>query len=121
MSAPPSCRRCGPAAMCHDHMEGLAKTDPAALVARMATLRPSSLTFAAEYLGEHAPADVAVPALLSLLSHEVPVAREGALTGLYPHRERLDVQAAVRRVAEADVIPELRDMAAWMIEDEATP
>jgi hypothetical protein len=106
--------------MCHDHMEGLAKTDPAALVARMATLRPSSLTFAAEYLGAHAPAGVAVPALLPLLSHDVPVAREGALTGLYAHRERPDVQAAVRRVAEADVIHELREMAAGMIGEEST-
>lgn len=101
-------------------MEALARTDPAALVEQMRGFPDVRLSFAAEYLGMHAPSDIAAPVLLPLLSHATPVVREGALQGLYGHRLRPDVQAEVRRVAAADAIPELRDMAAGLIEDEVT-
>jgi len=98
-------------------MEALAVVDPAAIVARLPTFGNVRLSFAAEYLGDHAPAHIALPAVLPLLTHPTPVVREGALDGLYRHRGRPDVQAALRAAAAVERVPELREMFDDLIED----
>ena len=98
-----------PTPSCEADCERLAVSDPAALVAAFPAMRPTLLTFAAEYLGR-APADVAVPALLPLLDHPKAYVREGALYGLMQCDDPRAV-AAILRAAEHDPSEAVRTIA----------
>ena len=91
-------------------VERLARTDPAALVESMAGMRPSLLTFAAELLGRHAAADVAVPVLVHLSRHGDAIVREGALRGLRYHVADSRAVEALRAM-RGDAVLALRLMA----------
>ena len=91
-------------------VERLARTDPAALIESMAGMRSSLLTFAAELLGRHAAADVAVPVLVHLSRHGDAIVREGALRGLRYHVADSRAVAALRAM-RGDVVLALRLMA----------
>lgn len=102
---------------CKADCERLSATDPAALVAAFPEMKPTLLTFAAEYLGR-APADVAVPALLPLLDHEKPYVREGAIYGLQPHAAcDPRIVEAFRVLAALDPSPGVRTVAAGALEE----
>lgn len=91
-------------------VERLARTDPAALVESMAGMRSSLLTLAAELLGRHAAADIAVPVLVHLSRHGDAIVREGALRGLRCHVADVRAVAALREMRD-DVVIALRLMA----------
>ena len=95
---------------CEDDCERLSQTDPDALIAAFATMDPTLLTFAAEYL-RNAPSEIAVPALLPLLGHAKAYVREGAVYGLASHFSDVSAVDAVRRVAREDPSPGVHDAA----------
>jgi hypothetical protein len=67
---------------CRAEFGRLAKINPTLLIdwVEADLLEPEHLTFAAESLGS---VPEALPTLLTLLKHESPIVREGALIGLY--------------------------------------
>lgn len=91
-------------------VERLARTDPAALIESMTGMRSSLLTAAAELLGRHAAADVAVPVLVHLSRHGDAIVREGALRGLRYHVADARAVEALRAM-RGDVVLALRMMA----------
>ncbi len=72
-----------PRVLCENLFKRLSLEDPNELIRiiKEDNLRPSHLTFAAEYLG-NVPTEIAMTALLDLLKHESAIVREGAIFGL---------------------------------------
>jgi HEAT repeat protein len=80
-------------------------------VKEMNLMKVSQLTFAAEELGEEAPEEIAVPALLPLLEHKSPVVREGAIYGLAHHLSNEKVKTKLDELAQKDTSPGVREAA----------
>jgi hypothetical protein len=72
------------------------------------------MSFAAEAIGERV--DAPVDLLLSLLSHDDAVVREGAVYGLDDHHDRCGVAEALARLANGDPSPGVRWAAAEALE-----
>lgn len=68
---------------CEEMFEYLAENSPYDLLGICGWLRPSQLTFAAEWLGRCKNTPGVEKKLLRLLNHSSPMVREGALYGLY--------------------------------------
>lgn len=99
------------------YFAALAEFDPASLVQILDRhdLRPSDLTFAAEAAGR-ARTDIVIEPLLRLLAHREPLVREGAIYGLALHL-REDVRDVLRRVANEDTSPAVREAASEALDD----
>ena len=75
---------------------------------------PTDLTFAAEALGSVAPVHrrEAVDALIAVIEHSKAYVREGAVLGLAGLLPCVRAEALLRRVADQDPSPAVRDTAA---------
>lgn len=96
------------AVMYESDFERMALDDPEALVAELPGLEPWQLTYALEHLGTHAPNEVAVPAILDYLFHDVPVVREGAIMGADSCTADPRIVTALEVVVRADSVENLR-------------
>ena len=90
----------------------LAQDDPAELARIIASgaLRDTSLTFAAEHMGASVDAPLVARTLAPLLSHAVPVVREGAMIGLGMHPDSPEAVAVLRAHRDRETCPELASM-----------
>ena len=103
-----------------DAYEALCAADPDAALAALTDpdVPPTLLTFFAEYAGWHLPVAEVVPVLIGLLTHPKPYVREGAILGLAGRLSDAAVVRALEAAADEDVLPELRALAAEMLEDD---
>ena len=103
---------------CEETFERLATEEPArlALWIEEATLDPTDLTFAAEYLGLASDRPLVLRALLPLLEHPKPYVREGALLGLGRHLAA-DMEPRLRSVVSDDPAPEIRALAQGLLDE----
>ena len=106
---------------CVEMFEYLAGTHPEELLRLICeeTIPPTALTFAAEIAGSIKDSSCVAHVLISLLDHEHPVVREGALYGLERHQTN-DAKIAIKRIAEHDPNKEVRAVAREIIEDRET-
>jgi hypothetical protein len=88
-------------------LNDLAASDPDRLISLVSSgqLERIELTWAAEALGHVADSARVVPMLLSLLKHDLPIVREGALYGLAQHHKYAGVRDAVRFHTDASNEP----------------
>ena len=80
-------------------------------------LRPTLLTYAAEIAGKRLGSSTVVAILLSLLTHDAAIVREGAVYGLSYHTTFMEVVDVLRRVATEDPSPGVRSAASDVIQD----
>lgn len=78
---------------------------------RSQALKPSSLTFAAETLGQAPLQENFLVLLLDLLKHTSPIVREGAIYGLTNYLSDNRVQVQLRHMADHDVNEEVCEAA----------
>ena len=106
-----------PTTLPESSFERLSITDPAALVALLAALRPAQLTFALEHLGANAPNEIAVPALIAHMSHASALVREGALIGADYCTRDSRIAGALAEVAASDPNDGLRKEAQGLLDE----
>jgi hypothetical protein len=101
-----------------DRLLRMATDDPNALASLIdgGTLRPATLTFAAEYLGHATDTALVTRTLLPLLDHELAYVREGAMLGLGRHQSPAVVER-LRLMVERDPVLALREMARDMMDN----
>lgn len=98
---------------CREMFYELVETDADVLfgLIRSRVLKPSTLTFAAETLGQAKAQVEILELLLELLKHDSPVVREGAIYGLSVYHAERKVREELRRIASQDANVGVREAA----------